>query len=120
MNLFNKDACHACCDCLGAGHTFTREEVQAFLATMQWHYLRYQPLFLCALRTGMRQGELVGLQWGDVDFHGGFIELRRSHFKGRLDTTKNRKARLIYLSRQLGEPGICERPDGPSLDSNTG
>jgi integrase len=51
----------------------------------------------------MRLGELIGLQWGDVDFHGGFIEVRRSYFKGRLDSTKNRKARRIDMSRQLAE-----------------
>ncbi|MDY6952772.1 MAG: hypothetical protein SWE60_14770 [Thermodesulfobacteriota bacterium] len=36
------------------------------------HYPRYYPLFLTALRTGMRVGELVALKPGDFDFAGNF------------------------------------------------
>lgn len=32
----------------------TREEAQAFLASLQEHYPQHYPFFLCALRTGMR------------------------------------------------------------------
>lgn len=32
------------------------------------------PLIMCAVQTGMRQGELIGLKWGDIDFKGRFIE----------------------------------------------
>lgn len=56
----------------------TREEARQFLDTAQMHYPRYYPLFLCALRTGMRMGELIGLKWGDIDFRGQFIEVRQS------------------------------------------
>ncbi|GFP31089.1 MAG: putative defective protein IntQ [Actinobacteria bacterium] len=28
---------------------------------------RYRPLIMCACLTGMRQGEILGLQWGDID-----------------------------------------------------
>jgi integrase len=53
---------------------FTKEEAQTFLKTVSKYYPRYHPLFLCALRTGMRLGELIGLKWGDIDFHGRYIE----------------------------------------------
>ena len=36
------------------------------------------PIFALAIATGMRQGELLGLRWGDVDFDKGTIEVRRS------------------------------------------
>lgn len=39
---------------------------------------REYPLFMTALRTGMRLGELLGLEWGDIDFSGRFIEVRRN------------------------------------------
>ena len=39
-------------------------------------------LLLCAARTGSRLGELLGLQWGDLDFHGCFIEIRRQYIRG--------------------------------------
>jgi len=81
----------------------TREEAKAFLEAMSEHSPRHFPFFLCALRTGMRLGELLGLQWGDIDFHGGFVEVRRASFKGRLVTPKNGKIRRIDMSRQLSE-----------------
>jgi integrase len=38
---------------------------------------RWGPLIAVALATGMRQGELLGLQWGDVDLDAGLIRVRR-------------------------------------------
>ncbi|HEV3383918.1 MAG TPA: tyrosine-type recombinase/integrase [Gemmata sp.] len=35
-------------------------------------------LFITAFGTGARQGELLGLQWPDVDFEKGSLEIRRS------------------------------------------
>ena len=49
----------------------------------------------------MRQGELIGLQWGDVDFHGSFIEIRRAIVRGRETTPKNHKPRRVDMSQQL-------------------
>ena len=56
----------------------SREEVQVLLATAQARYSLLYPLLLCAVRAGLRQGELIGLQWGDVDFRGRFLEVRRA------------------------------------------
>lgn len=44
---------------------WTAEQVQAFIKATATH--RLHALFVLALTTGMRQGELLGLQWGDVD-----------------------------------------------------
>ena len=38
-------------------------------------------LFLCAGLTGMRRGELLGLRWGDVDWHQGRIYVHQTLFK---------------------------------------
>lgn len=81
----------------------TRDEAQALLVAVEKHYPRYYPFFLCALRTGMRLGELVGLQWGDIDFLGGFIEIRRAYTKGNMSTPKSGKGRRVDMSRQLAE-----------------
>ena len=37
-----------------------------------------EALYLVALTTGMRQAELLGLRWQDVDLQNGFISVRRS------------------------------------------
>jgi integrase len=39
---------------------------------------RLYALFTLALGSGMRQGELLGLQWGDIDFERGTLEVRRT------------------------------------------
>ncbi len=38
----------------------------------------WRTLFLTAIFTGMRRGELLGLQWGDIDWHSNLIHVRRS------------------------------------------
>lgn len=40
----------------------------------------YRTLFMTAILTGMRRGELLGLQWGDVDWQANQIRVRRSLF----------------------------------------
>ena len=86
------------------GDTLTHEEVATFLETCQGGSLReYHPFFLCAFRTGMRLGELLALQWGDVDFHGQFIEVRRSYKLGKISPTKTGGIRRVDMSDQLTE-----------------
>src|SRR5262249_49343785 len=63
----------------------TPAEEATFLDTALITSPRYYPLFLTALRTGLRFGELAGLRWGDLDFAGRFIEVRRTlHDGGRV------------------------------------
>jgi integrase len=81
----------------------SREEARDLLAILQEHHPRYYPFFLCALRTGMRLGELLALEWGDVDFRGGFIEVRRAYVRNRITTPKNHKGRRVDMSPQLAE-----------------
>ena len=51
----------------------------------------------------MRLGELLGLQWGDVDFHGRFIEVRHNLVARRITTPKNGKTRRVDMSTQLAD-----------------
>lgn len=37
----------------------------------------YRPIIATAIFTGLRQGELLGLRWADVDFDGGVVNVRR-------------------------------------------
>lgn len=81
----------------------TKEEVNLFLKTCAEHIGEHYPFFLCAFRTGARLGELLALQWGDVDWNGKFIEVKRSYKRGRLSPTKTGKARRVDMSNQLIE-----------------
>ena len=48
---------------------------------------KHYALFLAAIHTGMRSAELAGLQWGDIDFNGKFLTVRRSWVNGRIHRT---------------------------------
>jgi integrase len=65
---------------------------------------RLYSYYVLALDTGMRSGELNGLQWGDIDFETGSIQVQRSleERKGqhRLKDTKTKSSRRrIDLSK---------------------
>ena len=79
------------------------EEVQLFLDTCLSNSPEQYPFFLCAFRTGMRLGELLAVQWGDVDWHGKFIRVSRSYKNGRVNLTKTGKVRNVDMSDQLME-----------------
>lgn len=53
---------------------FTREEVEALLATIRGE--RLEALFVTAVGTGLRQGELLGLSWQDIDLDGASVTVR--------------------------------------------
>jgi integrase len=57
-------------------HTLTEDQVKAFLRAASGK--RLYALFALALGSGMRQGELLGLDWSDIDFERGTVTVRRS------------------------------------------
>ena len=56
---------------------WTPAQAARFLEVTAGH--RLHPLFTLALSTGMRRGELLGLEWGDVDLGGAGGELTVRH-----------------------------------------
>lgn len=82
-------------------HPLTREDLATFLTLAKEKAPRLYPLFLCAARTGLRQGELLALQWDDVNSSGRFLEVRRSITHGAMTTPKSGESRRVDLSREL-------------------
>ena len=79
----------------------TSEGVGMLLKKAKEDYPHLYPVLLCAVRTGLRMGELIGVHWGDIDFNGGFIEVRRAVVMRKETTTKSHKIRRVDMSRQL-------------------
>jgi integrase len=63
---------------------------------------RSEPMWNCmilvALRTGMRLGELLGLEWSDIDWERRIITVRQSLVRGVMGTPKSGKIRHIPIS----------------------
>lgn len=73
-----------------------------------------------ALKTGMREGELVALRWPNVDLLNGTIRVKENYTAGHLTSTKNRQARDVDLSPDAVELlarwwGECGKPTGDVL-----
>ena len=85
----------------------TREEAERFLEAALGVCPGFYPLFLTALRTGLRRGELVALRWGDIQFGSSeddpnrYILVQRNYVLGRFTTPKSKKSRRVDLSQQL-------------------
>lgn len=77
---------------------WTMDEAWEFLRVARGY--RYYPAFLLALATGMRQGEILGLRWKDVDFDRGILTIEQAltHDGKRFETPKtNAGERVITL-----------------------
>jgi len=61
----------------------------------------WRTMVRCALRTGMRFGELLGLRWEDVDFERNVIVVRRNVVDGNDGTPKNNRFRMIPMAPSL-------------------
>lgn len=84
-----------------------------------WH-----AMILLAMRTGMRLGEIFGLQWEDIDFKRRMITVQRSIVCGIVGSPKNHQKRHIPFTDEVGrvlydlrkaEGLVFHRPDGRPL-----
>ncbi|MBY0383850.1 site-specific integrase [bacterium] len=84
-------------------HFMSAEEIEKFLDVNKDdpHYW----LYVIAMNTGMRRGELAGLLWDRVDFEKGFIHISRLRDRnGLADRTKTRNSqRRIPMSHVVRE-----------------
>ncbi|MBI2903010.1 MAG: tyrosine-type recombinase/integrase [Candidatus Methylomirabilis oxyfera] len=60
-------------------------------------------LLLTLLLTGLRVGELMGLQWRDLDLSSGVLEVRRQRTRGQNSPPKNHRMKREDLARPLWE-----------------
>ena len=81
------------------------------------------PFYTLALRTGLRLGELVALEWRDLVFSRGVVEVRRSVTNGLLGLPKNGRGRNVPIYadvdavlRPLAQPsGLVHTHNGQRL-----
>jgi integrase len=59
-------------------------------------------LYLAAVMTGMRQGELLALRWQDVDWSAQRVRINRNYIRGAFGTPKSHRGRSVPLADRLG------------------
>src|SRR5947207_951626 len=85
----------------------TRSESEAFLASSLEMSPDVYPLFLMALRGGLRKGELIAVRWRDIQFGTGeedpnrYVLVQRNFVHGKFTTPKSKKSRRVDLSKHL-------------------
>ena len=83
-----------------------REELQRFLIQAQAE--GYYELFLLDLCTGLRRGELLALQWDDLDFKTGALAVNKQVYevKGQLQVSVPKTR--AFIRRLVLPPGVVE------------
>ena len=81
------------------------EQAKAFLEAVRGN--RFEAAFVVALHCGLREGEILGLKWSDVDLDAGTLQVRRTlseALAGRLfEPPKNGKGRSVKLTARAVE-----------------
>jgi integrase len=107
-------------------HPLDADQARAFLKTTVTD--RLHALYVLALDTGMRQGELFGLHWPEIDFATGVVTVKQSleerdghhrlkepktaSSRRRIEVTPATMAALSTHRQQMLMKGLF-RPDGP-------
>jgi len=103
----------------------TTEQAKKLLAAAEKTQPKLYALYLLAITMGMRQGELLGLKWADIDLEMGTLRVQRTVFNGQVNTPKTSKSRrsislptqLPTLSRNFREPASGSLAAGPEPPS---
>jgi integrase len=109
----------------GSTEFYDFDEFERLVAAAMTSDPRAYVLVLLAGNAGLRSGEMVALEWGDIDFVKGQICVRRSAWKGQVASPKGGRERYIPMTprlatalrehRHLRGPRVLYRDDGLPL-----
>ncbi len=78
---------------------FDTGQLRRFLAAIGEKHARYRPMFFTMSRTGLRIGEAIALQWGDLDLEAKEIRVERAISNtGVIDTPKSGHGRTVDMA----------------------
>ncbi len=85
---------------------YSIEEIEQLFRLLEDAPLKYRTFFTLAVYTGFRRGELMGLEWKDIDFESGVVSVRRtSNYTVKTgiytDTTKTKSSQRSMKLPQL-------------------
>ena len=85
---------------------YSIEEIEQLFKLLEDAPLKYRTFITLAVYTGFRRGELMGLEWKDIDFESGIVRVRRtSNYTVKTgiytDTTKTKSSQRSMKLPQL-------------------
>jgi integrase len=108
---------------------YEEEDLDALVRTAGEVHEQARLIALLGADAGLRLGEMISLEWPDVDFRREKINIERSEWHGQVGTTKGYRPRSVPMTRRLvdglrafrhlrGDRVLCE-DDGAPLDRNS-
>ena len=86
---------------------YTKKDLELLFKALNKENLFWRTFFILAIDSGCRRGELVGLQWNNINFQESTIIVKNSAYslnnKMNIKDTKGKKDRLINISAETAE-----------------
>ncbi len=87
---------------------------QALLAAAQPLGPEYLAMVLLGIDGGLRRGEILGLQWSDLNFARANMTIRHNIVRGKLDVPKGRTEEEVGMTKRLAQAlGAIRHQRGP-------
>ena len=86
---------------------YSQEEMALLLTKMDGEMLKYKVFFYLMAYSGLRRGEMLGLEWKDIDFENNVISVKRTSNQTKergvyTDTTKTKRSqRTLKISTYI-------------------
>jgi integrase len=91
---------------------YTREQTEKLLNLLQYEPLEYQVFFTIATYSGLRRGEMLGMEWKDISWQTGVIKISRTsnYTKHRgifTDKTKTERSKRLIKAAFVLRIGVA-------------
>lgn len=103
-----------------------RAEAGSFLDAACEFHPEFYPLFLMAIRAGLRKGELLAVKWGDIQFGANeddpnwYILVQRNYVHRKFTTPKSKKSRRSFAGTSAGPDRATRQADAGSFYGGEG
>ncbi|MDA3862925.1 MAG: site-specific integrase [Deltaproteobacteria bacterium] len=103
------------------------EEIEAVKTELKSTDKKYYLMFILAIKTGLRMGELFALRWKDINFQKNLLTVNINYVMKKITTPKGRRSRTIPISNftieelkkhQHDREFIFSKPNGDFLSKS--